>query len=47
MPEDERLDMLKELKETKEQLEQEIQKFPLSMKTLAIRKRKEQMFEQI
>ena len=47
MPQNERKDMLKELIETKEQLEQEIQKFPLSMKTMAIRKRKEHMVEQI
>ena len=36
MPENERQDMLVELKSTKQTLEKEIQKFPLSMKTIAI-----------
>lgn len=36
MPEDERLKMLDELKETKKHIEGEIMKFPISMKTKAI-----------
>lgn len=47
MPEGERQDMLVELKETKAKLEAEIQKFPLSMKTMAIQKRKQEMEDQL
>jgi len=36
MPEEERLKMLDELKETKKTIESEIMKFPISMKTKAI-----------
>ena len=42
MPEDERKKMLIELKTTKEELEREIMNFPISMKTLAIQKRKDE-----
>jgi len=47
MPEGERQDMLRELKTTKDQLESEIQKFPMSMKTIAIQKRKTEMEGQL
>lgn len=47
MPEDERLKMLDELKETKKQLESEIMKFPISMKTKAVQQRKDDMEAQL
>ena len=47
MPEGERQDMLKELNDTKQKLEAEILKFPVSMKTMAIQKRKQEMEEQL
>ena len=39
--------MLEELKLTKKELEAEIQRFPISMKTIAIQKRKEQVEAQL
>ena len=47
MPEPERQVMLKELNTTKTSLEKEIMKFPLTMKTMAIQKRKQEMEEQL
>lgn len=47
MPTEERLSMLDNLKETKKQLESEIMKFPISMKTMAIQKRKRDLEEQL
>lgn len=47
MPEGERQVMLKELNMTKTSLEKEIMKFPLTMKTMAIQKRKQEMEEQL
>ena len=40
MEENERVDMLKELNQTKYKLEDEIAKFPITMKTMAIQKRR-------
>lgn len=47
MDEQERLDMLKELKQTKYRLEDEIGKFPITMKTMAIQKRKNEAEQQL
>lgn len=47
MPEDERQKMLAELTETKKHLEAEIMKFPISMKTQAIQKRRDEMEAQL
>lgn len=47
MPEDERVKMLAELKETKKQLEGEIMKFPISMKTKAIQQKRDEMEGQL
>lgn len=47
MPEEERVAMLKDLGETKSQLEAEIMKFPISMKTQAIQKKKDDMLQQL
>lgn len=47
MPEDERIKMLAELKETKKQLEGEIMKFPISMKTKAIQQKRDEMEGQL
>jgi len=47
MPEEERQAMLKELQETKKHLEAEIMKFPISMKTMAIQKKREEMEGQL
>lgn len=47
MPEEERLAMLKELGETKKALEAEIMKFPISMKTVAIQKKRDDMEAQL
>lgn len=47
MPENERQQMLKELNETKKQLEAEIMKFPISMKTVAIQKKRDEMEAQL
>lgn len=43
MDEEERLAMLKELNETKKVLEAEMVKFPISMKTVAIQKKRDEM----
>lgn len=43
MEEEERLAMLKELNETKKVLEAEMVKFPISMKTVAIQKKRDEM----
>ena len=47
MGEEERLQMIKELETTKKELDQEIMKFPISMKTMAIQRRKKEMEEQL
>ena len=47
MGDEERIAMLTDLKETKKTLEGEIMKFPITMRTMAIRKRKEEMEEQV
>ena len=47
MAESERLLMLEELNATKKELEQEVMRFPISMKTIAIQKRKEQVEAQL
>ena len=47
MDEQERLDMLKELKQSKFKLEDEIAKFPITMKTMAIQKRKTEAEQQL
>lgn len=47
MDNEERLSMLKELGETKKQLEAEIMKFPISMKTVAIQKKRDEMEAQL
>jgi len=47
MGEEERLTILNELKDTKKTVESEIMKFPITMKTMAIRKRKEEMEAQL
>lgn len=47
MPEEERLKMLDELKETKKNIEAEIMKFPISMKTKAIQQKKSEMEAQL
>lgn len=39
--------MLKELKQTKYRLEDEIAKFPITMKTMAIQKRKNEAEQQL
>ena len=43
MPEEERVAMLDELKSTKATLEKELEKFPLSMKTVAIQRKRDDM----
>ena len=43
MEETERKEMLLELETTKYKIEDEIQKFPLTMKTMAINKRKDEL----
>mmetsp|Transcript_39714 Transcript_39714/g.60868 ORF Transcript_39714/g.60868 Transcript_39714/m.60868 type:complete len:108 (-) Transcript_39714:3-326(-) len=47
LPESERKDILDGLKATQAKLEAEILKFPISMKTMAIQKRKEDMERQL
>lgn len=47
MPEDERKMMLTELEESKKAVEKELMKFPLSMKTIAIQKKKDEMETQL
>ena len=47
MEESERQDMLKELKQTKYKLEDEIGKFPITMKTMAIQKRRTEAEQQL
>ena len=47
MPEKERAKMLQELTETKKHLETEIMKFPISMKTMAIQKRRDDLEAQL
>lgn len=47
MPEEERQQMLTELNKTKVQIEQDLQKFPLSMKTMAIQRRKDDLERQL
>lgn len=47
MAEEERVQMLSELKETKKTLEAEIMKFPISMKTKAIQQKKTDMEAQL
>lgn len=47
MEDQERKEMLKELDSTKYKLEDEIQKFPLTMKTMAIQKRKDELVGQL
>ena len=41
MPENERVEMLEQLQSVKKELEAEAMRFPISMKTIAIQKRKE------
>jgi hypothetical protein len=43
MDESERQDMLKELAATKAKIEDELNKFPISMKTMAIQKKREDL----
>lgn len=43
----ERLRILSDLNETKNQLESELLKFPISMRTMAIQKRKRELEEQV
>jgi len=47
MPEEERQQMLDELNKTKYQVEIDLQKFPLSMKTMAIQRRKDDLEQQL
>ena len=47
MPEEERKQMLDELNKTKYQVEIDLQKFPLSMKTMAIQRRKDDLERQL
>ena len=47
MGEEERLQLLAELKDTKKTVEAEIMKFPITMKTMAIRRRKEELEGQV
>ena len=47
MPEEERKLMLKELQDSKKNIEAELIKFPLTMKTLAIQRKKKDMEEQL
>mgnify|MGYP002633980093 FL=1 len=47
MPEEERQQMLDELNKTKYQVEIDLQKFPLSMKTMAIQRRKDDLERQL
>ena len=47
MPDDERQTMLTELRATKAQIEMDLEKFPLSMKTVAIQRKKEDLERQL
>ena len=47
MPTEERIKILDDLKTTKKNLEGDIMKFPLSMKTMAIQKRKKDLEDQL
>ena len=47
MPTPERLQILNDLNQTRKQLEGELMKFPISMKTMAIQKRKAELEEQV
>ena len=47
MSEEERLEMIAELNKTKEFLQTELMKFPISMKTMAIQKKKEDIEQQL
>jgi hypothetical protein len=44
MEQEERLKILEELKKTKAQVESDIQKLPISMKTMAIQKKRGDLF---
>ena len=47
MGDDEKATMIKELEATKKELQSEIMKFPITMRTMAIQKRKADMEDQL
>ena len=47
MEEGERQEMLKDLAQTKERIEVDLQKFPITMKTMAIQKKREDLEAQL
>ena len=47
MPEDERSKMLEELEQTKQDIRNQLDRMPISMKTLALQKKKEELEEKL